>query len=116
VTLAAERAFASLPAFTNPILMLQAPGDASRWFVVEQGGIVRAFANQPDAASASVFIDITTRVRSGGEQGLLGLAFHPEFPADPRAYLSYTNATSGLVSRISEFRTRDGGATLDPAS
>jgi hypothetical protein len=63
-----------------------------------------------------VFVDITARVRSGGEQGLLGLAFHPDFPSDPRAYLSYTNGSSGLVSRIAEFRTRDGGATLDPAS
>ena len=44
------------------------------------------------------------------------MAFHPGYPADPRVYLSYTNATNGLVSRISEFRTRDGGLTLDPTS
>jgi uncharacterized repeat protein (TIGR03806 family) len=116
VALGTERAFASLPPFTNPVLLLQAPNDASRWFVVEQGGVVRAFANQVGVASSVVFVDITARVRSGGEQGLLGLAFHPDFPSDPRAYLSYTNATSGLVSRVSEFRTRDGGSTLDPAS
>ena len=116
VALGTQRAFASLPPFTNPVLLLQAPNDASRWFVVEQGGVVRAFANQAGVASSVVFVDITTRVRSGGEQGLLGLAFHPDFPADPRVYLSYTNATNGLVSRISEFRTRDGGETLDPAS
>jgi uncharacterized repeat protein (TIGR03806 family) len=116
VTLATERAFAGLPPFTNPVLLLQAPNDASRWFVVEQGGVVRAFANQAGVASSVVFVDITSRVRSGGEQGLLGLAFHPDFPSDPRAYLSYTNATSGLVSRVSEFRTPDGGSTLDPAS
>jgi len=116
VALGTERAFASLPPFTNPVLLLQAPNDASRWFVVEQRGVVRTFANQAGVASSTVFVDITARVRSGGEQGLLGLAFHPDFPRDPRAYLSYTNATNGLVSRISEFRTRDGGATLDPAS
>lgn len=116
LTLGTERAFAGLPAFTNPVLLLQAPNDAARWFVVEQGGVVRTFANQPGVASSAVFVDITARVRSGGEQGLLGLAFHPDFPADPRAFLSYTNATGDLVSRVSEFRTRDGGATLDPAS
>ena len=116
VALGTERAFASLPPFTNPVLLLHAPNDASRWFVVEQGGVVRAFANQAGVASSVVFVEITSRVRSGGEQGLLGLAFHPDFPSDPRAYLSYTNATSGLVSRVSEFRTRDGGSTLDPAS
>ena len=116
VTLATERAFPNLPAFSSPILMLQAPGDARRWFVVEQGGQVRVFDNQASVASVRQFVDITTRVRSGGEQGLLGMAFHPGFPTDPRVYLSYTNATNGLVSRISEFRTRDGGLTLDPAS
>jgi uncharacterized repeat protein (TIGR03806 family) len=115
-TLSIERAFASLPSFTNPVLMLQAPNDATRWFVVEQGGVVRSFANQASVASSVAVVDIAARVRSGGEQGLLGLAFHPDFPSDPRAYLSYTNASSGLVSRLSEFSTRDGGATLDPAS
>ncbi len=116
VTLATERAFPNLPAFSSPILMLQAPGDATRWFVVELGGTVRAFDNQATVATSRMFVDITARVRSGGEQGLLGVAFHPGYPADPRVYLSYTNATNGLVSRISEFRTRDGGLTLDPAS
>lgn len=116
VTLATERAFPSLPSFSSPVLMLQAPGDDSQWFVVEQGGTVRVFDNQPAVAAARGFIDISARVRSGGEQGLLGMAFHPGYPADPRVYLSYTNATSGLVSRVSEFRTRDGGMTLDPAS
>lgn len=116
VTLAVERAFPGLAPFSSPVLALQAPGDATRWFVVEQGGAVRVFANQAGVGASSVFVDIAARVRSGGEQGLLGLAFHPGFPTDPRVYLSYTNATSGLVSRISEFRTRDGGATLDPAS
>jgi len=116
VALGTERAFGGLPPFTNPVLLLQAPNDASRWFVVEQGGVVRAFANQAGVASSAVLVDITARVRSGGEQGLLGLAFHPDFPTDPRVYLSYTNATNGLASRISEFRTRDGGETLDPAS
>jgi len=116
VTLATERAFPGLPAFSSPILMLQAPGDAARWFVVELGGTVRAFDNQATVATSRLFVDITARVRSGGEQGLLGMAFHPGYPADPRVYLSYTNASNGLVSRVSEFRTRDGGQTLDPAS
>ena len=116
VILATERAFPNLPAFASPILMQQAPRDASRWFVVEQGGTVRVFDNLAGVSSVRTFVDITARVVSGGEQGLLGMAFHPNFPTDPRVYLSYTNATDGLVSRISEFRTRDGGATLDASS
>jgi len=116
VTLATERAFPGLPSFSSPVMMLQAPGNAARWYVVEQGGVVRVFDNQPAVATSRVFVDISARVRSGGEQGLLGMAFHPGYPGDPRVYLSYTNATSGLVSRVSEFRSRDGGLTLDPAS
>src|SRR5687768_2173202 len=98
--------------------MLQAPGEATRWFVVEQAGRVRVFANDPAVAATEEFIDIAARVAFRGEAGLLGMAFHPQFPVDPRAYLFYSNddATLGLVSRISEFSTEDGGSTLDPDS
>jgi len=116
VTLAIERAYPNLPNFVNPVLMLQAPGRGSVWYVVEQAGRVRAFDDQPTVSTARTFIDIASRVRSGGEQGLLGMAFHPAFPNDPRVYLSYTSDSGGLVSRVSEFRTRDGGASLDPSS
>lgn len=100
-------------AFDAPIALLMAPNDDSRWFVVQQGGIVQRFAVANPVAGT--FIDITPRVRSGGEMGLLGMAFHPQFPQDPRVFLSYTTGTP-LSSRISEFRTLDGGATLDAAT
>lgn len=96
--------------------MLQAPADASRWFVVEQGGRVQVFANSDTVATTSTFIDISTRISGGGEAGLLGLAFHPSFPTDPRAYLFYTAPGSPLIVRVSSFVTPDGGQTLDPAS
>jgi uncharacterized repeat protein (TIGR03806 family) len=114
VTIAVQRVFPSL-SFSTPIAMLQAPGDSARWFVVEQSGVVRTFANQANASASTVFGNIASRVLSGGEQGLLGMAFHPNFPANPRVYLSYTAQPSG-TSRISEFRSTDGGATLDAAT
>ena len=89
VTLGLQRAFPNLT-FSDPILMLQAPGSAARWFVVEQPGRVRVFNNDAAVAASTLFVDIAARVRSGGEMGLLGLAFHPQFPTDPRVYLSYT--------------------------
>lgn len=101
--------------FASPVGLQQAPNDSSRWFVIQQGGIVRQFS-AASPSSAATFIDITSRVRSGGETGLLGMAFHPNFPTDNRVFLSYTTGTSPLVSRISAFRSNDGGATLDPAS
>lgn len=100
--------------------MLQAPGDPNRWFVVEQNGIVRVFDNNAAVATANVFIDVSARVASpadgrGGETGLLGMAFHPQFATNRRAFLSYTAVVVGnLVSRISEFRSVDAGLTLDP--
>ena len=112
-----QPAFPSLR-FINPVALLQAPGDETRWFVVEQAGEVRVFENNPAVTTGSSFVNITVRVRSGGEMGLLGMAFHPGFPTDPRVYLSYTHldAGLGLISRISEFRTPDAGLTLDPNS
>jgi len=116
VTLALERAFPNLASFANPVLLLQAPADGTTWYVVGQGGRVLAFDDEPAVATTRVYVDITSRVRSGGEMGLLGMAFHPGYPADPRVYLSYTHDSGALVSRVSEFRTRDGGATLDASS
>jgi glucose/arabinose dehydrogenase len=104
------------PGFVNPVAMMQAPGDDSRWFVVEQGGRVRVFDNNPGVTSAPEFLNITSRVSFGGETGLLGMAFHPNFPMDPRVYVNYTNSTSGLVTRISEFTLATGGGVLDPNS
>jgi glucose/arabinose dehydrogenase len=108
------------PAFTlldfqQPVAMIQAPGDDSRWFVVEQPGVVRVFDNDPAVATTSVFIDITDRVRSIGEAGLLGMALHPEFATNGEVILSYTGDPGGvLTSYVSRFRSLDGGQTLDP--
>jgi uncharacterized repeat protein (TIGR03806 family) len=103
--------------FAAPVAMLQAPPPAgsSRWFVVEKAGVVRTFP-ATNATTSTVFVDINGRVDDGGEQGLLGMAFHPNFPTDPRVFLSYNNESSGRVSRISAFRTLDNGATLDPGT
>jgi glucose/arabinose dehydrogenase len=110
-----ERVFPAL-GFAQPVAMLQAPGDGSRWFVVEQAGRVRVFANTPQAAVFDTFADITDRVTSGGEMGLLGMAFHPDYPTDARVFLSYTNESAGnpRVSRISAFTVS--GGTVDAAS
>jgi glucose/arabinose dehydrogenase len=101
-----------------PVAFLQAPGDSSRWFVVEQQGIVRVFPNNANVmdADVSVFVDISSRVQSGGERGLLGMAFHPDFGANNNfeVFLSYTRNNGGqLESAVSRFRSIDNGLTLD---
>jgi uncharacterized repeat protein (TIGR03806 family) len=98
------------------VKMLQAPNDGSRWFGVQQGGIVKVWNNTANA-SASNFADISGRVFMSGESGLLGMAFHPNWPTDPRVYLSYTAQIGAQeVSRISEFRSTNGGTTLDTST
>lgn len=114
-TIATQRVFDQL-SFSQPVSMKQAPGDPNRWFVIEQSGVVRVFDNDQSTSSSDVFIDISGRVSSGGERGLLGLAFHPSFPAAPNAevYLSYTTGLAAQpTSRISRFSSGDSGATLD---
>ncbi len=101
--------------FSSPIALLQAPTDDSHWYVVQQNGVILRFsASAP--STTTTFVDLGSRVRSGGEMGLLGMAFHPDFPQDPRVFLSYTTGTNPLVSRISAFTSSDEGATLNAGS
>ena len=113
--IAVQQAFSNL-SFASPVSLQQAPGDSTRWFVVEQGGIIETFANDANASTTNVFIDIASRVTSGGERGLLGMAFHPNFPTTPEVFLSYTGQSGGLTSFLSRFTSNDGGQTLDPTS
>src|SRR5262249_29875082 len=85
--------------FSNAVALLQAPADNSHWYVVEQVGRVKRFAT-PNPANTTSFIDLTSKVTSGGEMGLLGMAFHPNFPTDNRVFLSYTQTVGAqLISR-----------------
>ncbi len=101
--------------------MLQEPAGSARWYVVQKTGIVYQFDNQPNVATRREFINVSSLIATdpndpSDERGLLGMAFHPDYPANPRVYLSYTANAGGLVSRVVEFQTRDGGQTLDPSS
>lgn len=109
------RAFSAL-SFSSPVALLQAPGDNGRWFVVERGGRVVVFPNNDAATSAQVTEFISVTVNAGGEGGLLGMAFHPNFPATPHVFLSYTRTGNPLTSVIDRYSSNDGGATLDPAT
>jgi glucose/arabinose dehydrogenase len=110
------RAFPNL-SFTSPVVMKQAPNDASRWFVAEQGGRIRAFENDAGADTAVDFVDLTSRVHESGEAGLLGMAFHPDFAANGRVYLNFSELVGGDVRSVTaEFTSADGGQTLDPGS
>ncbi|HEY8520605.1 MAG TPA: PQQ-dependent sugar dehydrogenase [Gammaproteobacteria bacterium] len=117
VAVALEPVFASL-SFDQPLGMLQAPGDDSRWFVLEKTGRVRVFANRPDVATASTFISLN--VDAASEGGLLGMAFHPDFASNGTVFLSYTvqgpSPMVPMISVVARYTSTDGGATLDPGT
>ena len=79
-----------LTGLSSPLYVTNARDGSNRLFVVEQGGVIKVL--QPGATSPTVFLDITAKVLSGGEQGLLGLAFHPQF-ASNRASSSTTRGS-----------------------
>nr|CAM58100.1 formaldehyde dehydrogenase [uncultured marine microorganism] len=111
-----QRVFSQL-SFDSPVALVQAPGDNTRWFAVEQRGVIRVFDNDPNVASSAVFVDISGRVDSGpSEAGLLGIAFDPAFPIVDEVYLSYTQTGAPLVSVISRFTLDAATGDLDAAS
>ena len=91
--------------FSTP-LDIQQPADASgRLFVVEQGGHIQIIQGNGIRASTP-FLDVTGRAgfTSGGETGLLGLAFHPQYAQNGRFFVNYTRRIGGqLESVIAEF-------------
>ncbi len=100
-TLGVEKAFPQLQ-FTRPVEFTHA-GDASdRVFIVEQDGRVRVFPNRPDAKEAKVFLDLRDGVRrEHNEEGLLGLAFHPDYRSNGQFFVFYSVTPRGsVVSRF----------------
>lgn len=77
--------------FSQPLSVQRAPGDATHLYVAQQDGLIRVFdASHPSSATSSVFLDLTDRTRSNGEQGLLGLAFDPDYGTNGFVYVNYS--------------------------
>jgi glucose/arabinose dehydrogenase len=82
--------------FDNPVLVTHAPGDARAVYVVEQTGRVLRVAG----GRRTVLLDVRRNVAFGGEQGLLGLAFHPKYARNRLFYVAYTsNDGRNIVAR-----------------
>jgi glucose/arabinose dehydrogenase len=91
-----------LTGLSSPLYVTHARDRSNRLFVVEQGG--RILVLQPQASTPTVVLDITARVLSGGEQGLLGLAFHPDYAMNRRFFVNYTRQPDGATV-IAEYQT-----------
>jgi glucose/arabinose dehydrogenase len=110
VAVTAEAFVAGLDA---PLAIVNAGDGSGRLFVAEQGGLVRIIRD--GRLLTAPFLDVSDRIASGGERGLLGLAFHPRFPDDPRVFVDYTDRNGD--THVSSFRfVAGGGDRVDPAS
>jgi glucose/arabinose dehydrogenase len=91
-----------LPALLQPTKVLVKPVADPRWFVLQKPGQIVVF--DPDNAT-SVAPLLTIDVRTMSEGGLLGMAFHPDYPAVPEVFVSYTRDHFGPAMRsvISRF-------------
>jgi len=107
-----EAAITLVPVLTGlaaPIFVTNARDGSDRLFVVEQGGIIKVL--QPGNTTPTVFLDITSTVLSGGERGLLGLAFHPQFSSNRRFFVNYTRKPDGATV-IAEYQVSPGDPNL----
>ncbi len=95
----------------NPLDLQSVPGDRERLYVVEQGGRVRIVRD--GQLQPAPFLDVSGRISSGGERGLLGLAFHPQFATNRRFFVNYTNPRGD--THVAEFRATSADAA-DPGS
>ncbi|MDH5428543.1 MAG: PQQ-dependent sugar dehydrogenase, partial [Nitrospirota bacterium] len=76
--------------FAQPIFLAPSPDQSDRLFVLEQHG--RILIVKGNAVLPRPFLDIGEKLSTGGERGLLGLAFHPRFSSNGRLFVNYTRA------------------------
>ncbi len=99
---------------SDPVFVTHAPGDFDRLFIVEQGGRIKILKN--GSVLPTPFLDITDRVNSGGERGLLGLTFHPSYQTNGLFFVDYTGAlgTTNVAqfSRTANFDVADASSEV----
>ncbi|HVF53356.1 MAG TPA: PQQ-dependent sugar dehydrogenase [Actinomycetota bacterium] len=96
----------------DPLGVTHAPGRRGVLFIVEQGGTIRIWKD--GELRTRPFLDITELVQSGGEQGLLGLAFHPRYARNGRFFVDYTAVNGDSV--IARYKRSSSANVASPGS
>ena len=99
-----EQAFPEIRSFSQPVALVTPPGEKNRLFVVERAGRIRVI---PDLENPrrETFLSWTRETESGsGEQGVLGLAFHPDYRRNGTFFVFYTAKGAGDPNRLSRFQ------------
>ena len=99
-----KTAFPNL-SFSNPVGLYDPDDGTNRLFVLQQNGLIKVFENNENVTNASTFLDISSKISYGGERGLLGLAFHPNYTSNSYFYVDYTNGSGDTI--ISRFKVSD---------
>ncbi len=112
LAVSAARTFPNL-FFDAPVQLLQAPGDASRWFVLEHGGRIKVIpSGTPATAVAGIFADLTDPGSGASSADLLAMAFDPSYATNGRVYLSYVArppaGSAAAEARIARFNVSHG--------
>jgi len=116
---------AAFTGVSNPVAMETPPGETLRLFVCEKGGLLKLFTNiSTNTTTPVTFLDLPTLLTSRGEtmstaseQGLLGVAFHPNYATNRFFYVFYSVTKSGSVyERVSRFTTQAGNANAADAA
>src|SRR3954468_18517948 len=89
--------------FDSPVHVTSAPGDPDTLYVVEQAGTIRIVR---DGKIAGTFLDLHDIVKSGGEQGLLSMAFSPQYASNPLFYASNTDVQGN--ARVPRYKASHG--------
>jgi glucose/arabinose dehydrogenase len=99
--------------FQVPVGLVTAPGDDGAFYVIEKQGRIRRIS--PDGQRSELFLDIGDRVVEGYmEEGLLGLAFHPDYPDNGYFYVNYTTEKHTIIARYQA--DVKGGGAADPST
>ena len=96
----------------SPVHVAAAPGEDGRLYVVEQAG--RIVVLEGGGPAGQVFLDIRGDVASGGERGLLSVAFHPDYAENGRLFVDYTNANGD--TRVVEYRANEARTAVEPGT
>lgn len=102
--------------FKRPVDLQHASDNSNRIFVLEQEGVISVFPNDKNASSKTTFLDIREKVDDdGNEEGLLGLAFHPDYETNGYLYVNYT-ASDPNRTVISRFKVSSNTNQADASS
>jgi glucose/arabinose dehydrogenase len=93
----------------SPVFVTSAHDGSNRLFIVEQTGRIKVL--QPNSTTPTLFLDVSNKIVSGGERGLLGLTFHPDFTNNRRFFINYTRQGDGATV-IAEYQASIGNPNV----